>query len=166
MTVYTQILKRLWPGVPVVIGGVEASLRRLTHYDYWDDRLMPSILVDSGADWLCYGMGERPMLELTRAIETGRNRRQIEQIPQLAFFRTGRISAVETGKASQDRGHPWPRKWEGPADAVSGRDERSEVLRGFSGGTEQILLHSYEKCCEDKRAFAENFREIEIQARP
>ena len=56
VTVYTKILKQLWPDVPVIIGGVEASLRRLTHYDYWDDRLMPSILVDSGADWLCYGM--------------------------------------------------------------------------------------------------------------
>ena len=123
VTVYTKILKQLWPDVPVVIGGVEASLRRLTHYDYWEDRLMPSILVDSGADWLCYGMGERPMLELTRAIEAGRNRRQIEQIPQLAFYRTGRISSAE-----------------------------------------QILLNSYEKCCADKRAFAENFHEIEIQA--
>ena len=91
VTVYTRILKRLWPEVPVVIGGVEASLRRLTHYDYWDDRLMPSVLVDSGADWLCYGMGERPMLELTKAIEAGRNLRQIEQIPQLAFYRTGRF---------------------------------------------------------------------------
>ena len=177
VTVYTRILKQLWPDVPVVIGGVEASLRRLTHYDYWDDRLMPSILVDSGADWLCYGMGERPMLELTRAIEAGRNRKQIGKIPQLAFYRSGRIGAVETGKASQDRGHPWPRKWEGPAgcgdaeqaclvggSADSGRDERSEVRRGFSGGTELILLHSYEECCKNKKAFAENFHEIEIQA--
>ena len=164
VTVYTRILKQLWPEVPVVIGGVEASLRRLTHYDYWDNRLMPSILVDSGADWLCYGMGERPMLELTKAIEAGRNLRQIEKIPQIAFYRTGRIGAAETGSASQDRGHPWPRKWEGPADAVGGRDERSEVRRGTPSGAEPILLHSYEECCRDKKAFAENFREIEIQA--
>ena len=95
VTVYARILKELWPEVPVVIGGVEASLRRLTHYDYWDDRLMPSILVDSGADWLCYGMGERPMLELTRAIESGRNTRQIEKIPQLAFYRRGRAAAAD-----------------------------------------------------------------------
>ncbi|NLZ19199.1 MAG: YgiQ family radical SAM protein [Bacteroidales bacterium] len=164
VTVYTKILKQLWPEVPVVIGGVEASLRRLTHYDYWDDCLMPSILVDSGADWLCYGMGERPMLELTRAIEAGRNRRQIEQIPQLAFYRTGRISSASpeeplktslrsslplTASAgpSHLRGHGWPRFSEAlPASAT------------------QILLNSYEKCCADKRAFAENFREIEIQA--
>lgn len=89
VTVYTKILKRLWPDVPVVIGGVEASLRRLAHYDYWDNSIHPSILVDSGADWLCYGMGERTMLELTRAIENGRNLRQIENIAQLAFYRKG-----------------------------------------------------------------------------
>ena len=86
---YTKILKQLWPDVPVVIGGVEASLRRLTHYDYWDDRLMPSILVDSGADWLCYGMGEKPMLALTRAFEKGWSRHQMESLPQLAFYRKG-----------------------------------------------------------------------------
>ena len=196
VTVYTKILKQLWPEVPVVIGGVEASLRRLTHYDYWENRLMPSILVDSGADWLCYGMGERPMLELTRALEAGRNVRQIERIPQLAFFRSGKPQkstplhprwgtgeespetpsvaslrvdlaaegAAEAGRASQNRGRPWSREREGPADAVSGRDERSEVLRGSCGAAEPILLHSYEECCKDKRAFAENFHEIEIQA--
>lgn len=90
VTVYTKILKEIYPDIPVVIGGIEASLRRLTHYDYWDDRLMPSILVDSGADWLCYGMGERTMLEFTRAVEAGRGTRQIEKIPQLAFLRKGR----------------------------------------------------------------------------
>ena len=93
VTVYTRILKQLWPDVPVVIGGVEASLRRLAHYDYWSDSLMPSVLVDSGADWLCYGMGERAMLELTRAIEKGWNRRQIESLPQIAFFCTGEPKA-------------------------------------------------------------------------
>ncbi|MBO4263812.1 MAG: YgiQ family radical SAM protein, partial [Bacteroidales bacterium] len=93
--VYTKILKQLWPEVPVVIGGVEASLRRLTHYDYWEDRLMPSILVDSGADWLCYGMGEKPMLALTRAIESGMNRHQMEQLPQFAFFRSGKPRVPE-----------------------------------------------------------------------
>ena len=90
VTVYTKILKRLFPDVPVVIGGIEASLRRLTHYDYWQDRLFPSILLDSGADWLVYGMGERPMLELTRGIEAGRSLRQLQQIPQVAFYRSGR----------------------------------------------------------------------------
>lgn len=90
VTVYTQILKKLWPDVPVVIGGIEASLRRLAHYDYWQDCLKPSILVDSGADYLCYGMGERPMLELTRAIEAGRNASEIRKIPQLGFYMDGK----------------------------------------------------------------------------
>ncbi len=146
VTVYTKILKQLWPDVPVVIGGVEASLRRLTHYDYWDDRLMPSILVDSGADWLCYGMGERPMLELTRAIEAGRNRRQIEQIPQLAFLRTGRPATLQAEKR--------PRS----AAEMPARPQPA----GSAG--EPLVLNSFERCCKDKRAFAENFHQIEIQA--
>ena len=123
VTVYTKILKRLWPDVPVVIGGVEASLRRLAHYDYWDNSIHPSILVDSGADWLCYGMGERTMLELTRAIESGRNLRQIENIAQLAFYRKGACK-----------------------------------LDGA------LVLHSYEQCLEEPRAFAENFHQIEVHA--
>ena len=95
VTVYSRILKKLYPETPVVIGGIEASLRRLTHYDYWEDKLMPSILIDSRADWLCYGMGERPMLELTRAIEHQRNMGDIRKIPQLAFFSHGKSRAPE-----------------------------------------------------------------------
>ncbi len=91
VTVYTQALKRVWPDVPVVIGGVEASLRRLTHYDYWDDRLHPSILCESGADWLCYGMGEQVMLALTRAIEQGWSREEIETLPQIGFYKEGAV---------------------------------------------------------------------------
>ena len=89
VTVYTKILKQLYPDVPVVIGGIEASLRRVTHYDYWQDRLFPSILVSSGADWLIYGMGERPILALTRGIEAGWSAHQLERIPQIAFYRDG-----------------------------------------------------------------------------
>lgn len=62
--VYSRILKQLFPDVPVVIGGIEASMRRLCHYDYWQDKILPSVLVTSGADVLVYGMGEKPMLEL------------------------------------------------------------------------------------------------------
>ena len=110
--------------MPVVIGGVEASLRRLTHYDYWKDCLMPSILESCGADWLCYGMGERPMLELTRGIEAGRGRREMQKIPQIAF----RVS-----------GSPKP-------------------------GEGVTVLHSFEECLKNKRAFAENFHHIETLA--
>ena len=68
-TVYCQILKRLYPHVPVVVGGIEASLRRLTHYDYWQDTVRPSILCDSGADILVYGMGEKPIIAIARQLQ-------------------------------------------------------------------------------------------------
>ena len=123
VTVYTRILKEIYPEIPIVIGGIEASLRRFTHYDYWQDSLKPSILVESGADWLCYGMGERPMLELTRAIESGRNINDIRKIPQLGFYMDGRCRQKDA-----------------------------------------VILHSYERCCKDKRAFAENFHIIETYA--
>ena len=67
--VYTQILKKLWPDVPVIIGGIEASLRRLTHYDYWQDTVRKSILIESGADLLVYGMGEKPITELCKRMK-------------------------------------------------------------------------------------------------
>ena len=67
--VYTQILKKLWPDVPVVIGGIEASLRRLTHYDYWQNTVRKSILIESGADLLVYGMGEKPITELCQRMK-------------------------------------------------------------------------------------------------
>lgn len=123
VAVYTRILKEIYPDIPVVIGGIEASLRRMTHYDYWQDALKSSILVESGADWLCYGMGERPMLELTRAIESGRNINDIRKIPQLGFYMDGRCRQKDA-----------------------------------------VILHSYERCCKDKKAFAENFHLIETAA--
>ncbi len=123
VTVYTKILKQIYPDIPVVIGGIEASLRRVTHYDYWQDTLKPSVLVDSGADWLCYGMGERTMIEFTRAIEAGRNLNDIRKIPQLGFYMDGRCRIKDA-----------------------------------------VILNSYERCCKDKIAFAENFHVIETYA--
>ena len=83
--VYTSILKQLYPDVPVVLGGIEASLRRLTHYDYWQDRLRPSILVDSPADLLVYGMGELPIKELVYRLKQGVPFEQIKDIQQTAY---------------------------------------------------------------------------------
>ncbi|SHE68376.1 uncharacterized radical SAM protein YgiQ [Mariniphaga anaerophila] len=84
--VYSNILKELFPDVPLVIGGIEASLRRVTHYDYWSDRLMPSILVDSGADLLFYGMGEKSIEEFVRLIQRGVPVENLTTIPQTAFL--------------------------------------------------------------------------------
>lgn len=69
--VYSRILKDLFPEVPVIAGGIEASMRRLSHYDYWQDRLRPSILMDCSADMVIYGMGEKPVIELARRIDAG-----------------------------------------------------------------------------------------------
>lgn len=85
VTVYTQILKTLYPDVPVMIGGIEASLRRLTHYDYWQDKPKPSILVESGADILVYGMGENPVRELAARLSAGEAIGTMCNIPQTAF---------------------------------------------------------------------------------
>ena len=85
-TVYSQILKSLYPDVPVVLGGIEASLRRVTHYDYWKDELMPSILVDSGADLLVYGMGDQPLRTLLRLMKRGIPFHQAKTINQVAFL--------------------------------------------------------------------------------
>ena len=86
VTVYTRILKHLFPHVPVVVGGIEASLRRLTHYDYWSDALRPSVLVESGADLLIYGMGERVVQQVARAMHNGYNAKLLRRIRQVAFL--------------------------------------------------------------------------------
>ena len=83
--VYTKILKEMFPDVPVVIGGIEASMRRLTHYDYWKDKLEPSILLSSGADMLIYGMGEQPIRELVKLLAKGVPFSSLKTIPQTAL---------------------------------------------------------------------------------
>ena len=85
VTIYTQILKREFPQVPVIIGGIEASLRRLTHYDYWSDSLKPSVLIESGADALVYGMGEKTILGVAKAFRNGYNHKLLRKLHGLAF---------------------------------------------------------------------------------
>ena len=86
--VYTQILKQIWPDVPVILGGIEASLRRLTHYDYWQETVRKSILIESGADLLVYGMGEKPILELCQRMKE--NPAVPQDIPQTAYVVKGK----------------------------------------------------------------------------
>ena len=117
---YCQILKQHFPNTPIVIGGIEASMRRLTHYDYWSDTLKPSILVDSKADLLIYGMGEQAIVEIAAHIAA---RRPLTDIPQTAYLTT---------------------------DIQITKDD--------------ILLHSHEAACQDKRKHAENFRHIETES--
>ncbi|WP_461040282.1 YgiQ family radical SAM protein [Spirosoma harenae] len=84
--VYSNILKTLYPDVPVLLGGIEASLRRVTHYDYWQDQLLPSILVDAGADMLVYGMGEQPLREILKLVRKNVPFSSMRNINQVAFL--------------------------------------------------------------------------------
>ena len=84
--VYSKILKTLFPDVPVVAGGIEASLRRLSHYDYWEDRLRPSILMDCRADMLVYGMGERSIVEISDSLAAGKSIGELTDVPQTAVI--------------------------------------------------------------------------------
>ena len=127
VTTYTQILKKLFPSTPVLIGGIEASLRRFTHYDYWQDGLKPSILVESGADFLLYGMGERVIREVARAMRNGYNAKLLRGLKQVAYLADKRfVEALPSDKT--------------------------------------IMLHSFEQCRKDKRAFGENFTKEETES--
>jgi len=137
--VYTHILKQLYPDIPVVIGGIESSLRRLTHYDYWQDTLRPSILCDSKADLLIYGMGERPVQSLIRLLN--------DELLSLG------ISSIDTHLFRQLLcRHP-------QLQTVTLQPRRQ--IRVMSN---DIVLHSHEECLNDKRCQAENFRHIEEES--
>ena len=138
--VYTQILKKLFPEVPVVLGGVEASMRRLTHYDYWQDRVRPSILMDSGADLLIYGMGEKPIVELVHRMQEAPKGTPLQalNIPQTA----------------------WLTKDE--AEAITSFNDLKEENQ--STDCKPIILYSHEECLADKKKQAANFRHIEEES--
>ncbi len=144
--VYTRILKQLYPDVPVILGGIEASLRRLTHYDYWRNELRPSILCDSGADLLIYGMGEKPMLELVRRMKN----------EELSMKNGSNNHSSFGGEA--DILHSSLRNIPQTAFLCS----KEEIPGGIQ--TDDIVLHSHEECLQDKRCQAENFRHIEEES--
>ena len=140
--VYTQILKKLFPDVPVILGGIEASLRRVAHYDYWQDCLRPSILVDSGADMIIYGMGELPTQDLCKLLEEKLLHGNTEREVTLKDFR----QVV----------HKYPVRQTVTLEA------QDDVPRGITA--DDILLHSYEDCLANKRLHAENFRHVEEES--
>ena len=141
--VYTKILKQLYPDVPVILGGIEASLRRLTHYDYWQDQLRPCILCDSGADMITYGMGEKPTLELARRLSEQFEHRTDTDFYGLSESEPVRVSPMQIP-------HDIPQTVYLSADVQPTPDD--------------IVLHSHEECLRNKRAQAENFRHIEEQS--
>lgn len=135
--VYTKILKELYPDTPVVIGGIEASLRRLAHYDYWQDKLLPSILLSSNADLLIYGMGEKPFMSLIERLN------YIDGILNVHEFRNTllRNPIKQTVMAFNT------------ANEIPGKIKPDD-----------ILLHSYADCMRNKKCHAENFRHIEEES--
>ena len=98
--VYTKILKQLYPDVPVILGGIEASMRRLTHYDYWQDRLRRCILCDSGADLLSYGMGEKTIIRIAEELDAGKKVSDLKDLPQTVFL--ARKEDIPGGIVSDD----------------------------------------------------------------
>ena len=149
--VYTQILKQIYPDVPVVLGGIEASLRRLTHYDYWKECFKPCILCESGADMIVYGMGEKPIIELTNKLT-----QLIEQSDEdLAYDENGQsYIGIKAFRKALCR---------------SSEIKQTVVLykkEDIPGGiTDQdIVLHSHESCLENKRFQSENFKHIEEES--
>ncbi|MBP5361246.1 MAG: YgiQ family radical SAM protein, partial [Bacteroidaceae bacterium] len=138
--VYTRILKQLWPDVPVVLGGIEASMRRLTHYDYWQQRLRPSILIDSGADLITYGLGEQPTEALVRLIDDK--------------LLHGRDEAFASAADLRQLLHKYPVPQTVRVESQESRDNAQCSL----------LLHSHEACLADRRKYAENFRIIEEES--
>jgi uncharacterized radical SAM protein YgiQ len=126
--VYSRILKEKFPDVPVVIGGIEASLRRVTHYDYWSDRLKVNILTDSKADLLVYGMGEQPLRELVHLLKKGVPFHSIKTIKQTAVL-IGEYDKIPKNKHWED-----------------------------------VEINSHEVCLKDKKAFAANFKTLEIES--
>ncbi|MCX7699326.1 MAG: YgiQ family radical SAM protein [Gemmataceae bacterium] len=136
--VYCQRAREAFPGVPIIAGGVEASLRRLAHYDYWSDTVRRSILLDSKADLVVFGMGEAPIVEIARRLAAGQTVRDLRDLRSVAYA----LGAKETAD--------FLRRWQDAADSPS----------------KPVLLPSYEQVKADRYAFAEATRLIHLHTNP
>lgn len=140
--VYTRILKELYPDVPVVLGGIEASLRRVTHYDYWKDMLRPCLLEESGADLLIYGMGEKPVAELCQLVENKLCHHKEELYANVEDFRQ------------------LLRKY--PIRQTVTLEHEADIPGGIR--TDDIILHSHETAVANRKLHAANFRHVEEES--
>ena len=123
---YSNILKKLYPDTPVIIGGIEASLRRVTHYDYWADELRPTIMLDSKADLGVYGMGELAIVEIAKALDENKKIEEITNVPQTFFLKNKSVK--------------------------------------LQSGWNDLRLASHEECLKDKKTYASNFKNVEIES--
>ncbi len=146
--VYSRILRNLYPDVPIVLGGIEASLRRLSHYDYWQDKFLPCILVPSGADIITYGMGEKPTLELVRRLSEMLDNHDVS----LVYDERG--DACIGGEAFVK------------ATKCENAIPQTVVLSNEMPVAQpnDTLLHSYEDCVAELWKQADNFRHIEEES--
>lgn len=153
--VYTQILKQIYPDVPVILGGIEASLRRVSHYDYWQDCLRKSILIDSGADLLIYGMGEKPITELCRRMKASADTAGQPQGDGSAAPLPVPHDILQTAYITY-KGDP--------LCSLPGSAEPKSTVSDAPQAKPDIVLHSHEECLKDKKKQAENFRFIEEES--
>jgi uncharacterized radical SAM protein YgiQ len=148
---YCQRAREAFPGVPIVAGGVEASLRRLAHYDYWSDKVRRSILMDAKADLLVYGMGERPVVEIVKRLAAGEPIKEIRDVRGTAF----RVGAKEAEHF----------KGEGERGKAEKNDE-ARMTNDETNSTSLSILPSFEDATADKAAFAEMTRTIFRETNP
>ncbi len=162
--VYTECLRRIFPDVPIVLGGIEASLRRLSHYDYWQDRLRPSILCDCDADMISYGMGEKNTIDIVERLM-----KLLEEYDETLYYdEDGRacISRATFRKACAYRSDAD----QCPQTVMLYEEHEIRDLLALAQPTDgkdkdiPILLHSFEQCCQDGLCQAENFRHIEEES--
>lgn len=149
--VYTKILKQLYPDVPVILGGIEASLRRLTHYDYWKECFKPCILCESGADMIVYGMGEKPIIELTNKLV-----QLIEQSNEHLVYDENGISYIGM-KAFREALY-----YTSEVRQTVALYKKEDIPGGITDN--DLILHSHESCLENKKFQAENFKHIEEES--
>ncbi|MBO4549676.1 MAG: YgiQ family radical SAM protein, partial [Bacteroidaceae bacterium] len=149
--VYTNILRKLFPDVPIVLGGIEASLRRVMHYDYWQEKFMPSILIDSDADIITYGMGEKPTLMLADKLSEA-----IADYHSSLFYDENGESYI-----TRDTFHDVIQMKNSVPQTVS-IYERHTIPEGIK--KDDIVLHSFEDCLSDLKLHADNFRHVEEES--
>lgn len=142
---YCQRAREAYKGVPIIAGGIEASLRRLAHYDYWSDKVRRSILMDAKPDLLVFGMGERPILEIVRGLAAGRSIRDLRDLRGVAY----RLGASEAAEFDVHRDAADP-------DRSSSVTQRSSF----------VLLPSYEDVSTDKAAFSRMTRLAHEETNP
>lgn len=146
--VYTRCLRQLYPDVPVVLGGIEASLRRVTHYDYWQDKLRPSILIDSDADMITYGMGEKVTTELVRHLQSF-----VDTYDETLAYDPTTGESLITRQAFRR--------------AVVEQVQLPQTVTlhdSYTPSSDDIILHSYEDSIKQPRLHAENFRHVEEES--